>query len=279
MAGLRQVSAFEPLPATLERSHTLLEGPRADAAGNVVYSDVLGGGVYRLTAAGDIETVVERRRGIGGLLLHADGGVVVSGRSVAHVSDGETRELLSLEGVEGFNDLFTDPDGRVLAGALRFHPFKGEQPVPGEVWRIDAPGGAEVVATGILWPNGIGHAPDGEVMYVCDYARACVLAFPAGDVFAESPRGSADGLAVDAEGGVWIALGEGGGVARFTPDGRLEGIADIPAQFVSSVSFGGPDRRDVYVTTADSLASPETGGAVFRARADVAGLPVAEASV
>jgi sugar lactone lactonase YvrE len=279
MAGLGHVSAFEPLVPTLERSHTLLEGPRADAAGNVLYSDVLGGGVYRLTAAGELETVVEKRRGIGGLVPHAGGGVVVSGRSVAHVRDGETRELLSLEGVEGFNDLFTDADGRVLAGALRFHPFKGEEPVPGEVWRIDAPGAAQVMATGILWPNGIGNAPDGDVMYVSDYARACVLAFPAGDVFAESPRGSADGLAVDVEGGVWVALGEGGGVARFAPDGRLEGIADVPARFVSSVSFGGPDRRAVYVTTGDSSASPETGGALFRARADVAGLPVAEAIV
>jgi sugar lactone lactonase YvrE len=279
MAGLGLVSAFEPLTPTLEQSHTLLEGPRADAAGNVLYSDVLGGGVYRLAATSELETVVEKRRGVGGLVPHADGGVVVSGRGVVHVRDGGTRELLSLEGVEGFNDLFTDVDGRVLAGALRFHPFKGEQPVPGEVWRIDAPGAAEVVATGILWPNGIGHAPDGDVMYVSDYARACVLAVPGGDVFAESPRGSADGLAVDAEGGVWVALGEGGGVARFRPDGGLDGIADVPARFVSSVSFGGPDRRYVYVTTGDSLARPETGGAVFRARANVAGLPVAEASV
>lgn len=276
---LAVVSSFEPLAATLDRTHTLLEGPRADAAGNVLYSDVLGGGVYRLTSTGEIETVVEKRRGVGGLVPHARGGVVVSGRSVAHVRDGETRELLSVEGVEGFNDLSTDADGHVLAGGLRFQPFKGEDAVPGEVWRIDGPGAAEVVAEGVLWPNGIGHAPDDRVMYVSDYARSCVLAFPGGDVFAESPRGRADGLAVDAEGGVWIALGEGAGVARFAPDGRLEGIAEVPARFVSSVSFGGPERRDVYVTTADSLANPKTGGALFKARADVTGLPVAEASV
>jgi sugar lactone lactonase YvrE len=279
MLGLALVSAFEPLAPTVHRRHTLLEGPRADAAGNVLYSDVLGGGVYRLTIAGKVETVVEKRRGIGGLVPHADGGVVVSGRSVVHVRDGGTRELLAVDGIEGFNDLSTDANGRVLAGALRFRPFAGEDPVPGEVWRIEAPGAAEVVAEGVLWPNGIGQAPGGGVTYVSDYARARVLAFPGGGVFAESPRGSADGLAVDAEGGVWVALGEGGGVARFAPDGRLDGVADVPARFVSSVSFGGPEGRDIYVTTADSLANPETGGALFRARAEVAGLPVADATV
>ena len=199
--------------------------------------------------------------------------------SVVHVRDGETRELLAVDGVEGFNDLSTDAEGRVFAGALRFRPFGGDAPVPGEVWRIDAPGAAEVVAAGVVWPNGIGHAPGGAVMYVSDYARARVLAFPGADVFAESPQGSADGLAVDVDGGVWVALGDGGGIARFAQDGRLEGVADVPARFVSSVSFGGADGRDVYVTTADNLAAPETGGALFRARAEVAGLPVADATI
>jgi sugar lactone lactonase YvrE len=279
MSGLALVSAFEPLEATLQRQGTLLEGPRADAEGNVLFSDVLGGGAYRLTAAGEIETVVPKRRGIGGILPHAGGGIVVSGRSVIHVRDGENRELLSVEGVEGFNDISTDADGHVLAGGLRFHPFKGEEPRPGGVWRIDGPGAAEAVAEDVLWPNGIGHSPDRSVMYVSDYARGQVLAFPGGDEFAASPQGSVDGLAVDVEGGVWVALADGGGVARFLPDGRLDGIADVPAQMVTSVSFGGPDLRDVYVTTGDSLAKPETGGAIFRARCEVAGMAVADATV
>jgi sugar lactone lactonase YvrE len=279
MSGLALASSFEPLTPTLHRQGTLLEGPRADAAGNVFFSDVLGGGAYRLTAAGEIETVIPKRRGIGGILPHADGGIVVSGRSIIHVHDGETRELLDVEGVEGFNDISTDADGRVLAGALRFQPFKGEDPRPGEVWRIDAPGTAEVVAEDILWPNGIGHSPDRSVMYVSDYARGQVLAFPGGDEFASSPQGSVDGLAVDVEGGVWVALADGGGVARFLPDGRLDGVADVPAQMVTSVSFGGPDLRDVYVTTADSLEQPEKGGAIFHAQSEVAGLPLVAASV
>src|SRR4051794_22755265 len=156
------------------------------------------------------------------------------------------------------------------AGALRFQPFKGEEPAPGEIWRIDGPGRAEVVAEDVLWANGIGFSPDGGRMYVSDYARRAVLAFPGGDVFAAPPEGECDGLAVDAEGGVWVALGSAGGVARFTEAGDLDQVVDVPAEFVSSIAFGGNDGRDVAITTI---------GALFTGRCEVAGLPVAPATL
>ena len=210
-----------------------------------------------------MELVVPKRRGIGGMLLHADGGVVVSGRDLAHVRDGETRVVMEApEGVTGFNDMTSGERGEIYVGTLRFHPFKGESPVPGEVWRIDPDGAAEIVADGIDWPNGVGLSPDGETIYVCDYAAGTVVA--GGTVFATSPRGSADGLAVDAEGGVWIALGEGKGVARFDPDGEVDRIVDVPADFVSSLCFGGPDLREMFVTIA---------GGLLRTSSDVAGRP------
>ena len=83
-----------------------------------------------------------------------------------------------------------------------------------------------------------------------------MLALPAGGgparTFARSPRGSADGLAVDVDGGVWVALGEGAGIARFAPDGTLDGVADVPVAFVSSLSFGGssPASRSAGPTAA-----------------------------
>src|SRR5439155_4179919 len=66
----------------------LIEAPRVDAAGHVYFSDVTGGSVYRLAPDGSRSTVVPKRRGVGGLALHAEGGVVVSGRDVVHVRDG-----------------------------------------------------------------------------------------------------------------------------------------------------------------------------------------------
>ena len=69
--------------------------------------------------------------------------------------------------------------------------------------------------------------------------------------FAETPAGSADGLAVDTEGGVWVATGEAATVVRFTADGSLDRKLDVPGPFVSSLCFGGEDMRDVFITTGD----------------------------
>ena len=243
----------------------LLEAPRIEAGG-VLFSDVMGGGVHRLLPDGGVETVLERRRGIGGLVPHAGGGVVVTGRSVAH---GERELFAGDEGIRGFNDLTTDAEGAILAGALRYRPMAGEDPVPGEIWRISGPGEAEIVAEDVVWANGIGLAPGGGRMYVSDYARKAVLAFPGGDVFAQAPRGECDGLAVDAEGGVWVALGSGAAVARFAPSGELDCVVDVPADFVSSIAFGGDDGRDVAITTI---------GGLLTGRCEVAGAPVAPAT-
>jgi sugar lactone lactonase YvrE len=70
--------------------------------------------------------------------------------------------------------------------------------------------------------------------------------------FRRSPRGSVDGLAIDAEGGLCVAIGEGGAIARFLPDGQLHELIALPARFVSNLCFGGPLVRDVLITTADS---------------------------
>jgi sugar lactone lactonase YvrE len=235
---------------------------------------VLAGGVYSVGPDGGIAEVVPGRRGVGGLVPHRDGGVVVSGRAIVHARDGETREVLSLEGAAGFNDIHTGADGSVLAGALRFQPFKGEEPVPGEVWRISAPGEAEIVGEGVLWANGIGRSPDGARLYVSDYAARHVRVYEPpdveGSVLATMPAGSPDGLAVDEEGGVWVALGDAGSVARFDAGGELDGVVDVPADFVSSISFGGADRRDVLITAI---------GGLFRARSEVPGVATAPASI
>jgi gluconolactonase len=262
----------------LASGFSLLEGPTVDGAGGVYFSDVIGGGVHRWSPQG-VEQVVPKRRGVGGIVVHEDGGVIVTGRDVLHVRDGEQRVLLSLEGVTGFNDLATGPDGSVYVGALRFHPFAGEAPVPGEIWRIPVDGEAAPAAGGVLWANGIGFSPDGRTAYGSDYARACVLAWDvaadgslsAPRTFAEMPEGSADGLAVDQESGVWVAPGAAGKVVRFSPDGSLDRKLDVPAPFVSSLCFGGDDMRDVYVTTGD--------GTLLHGRSDIPGAALPAARV
>ena len=280
------LSAAEPVTAVLERPHSLLEGPRIAADGSLLYSDVIAGGLWRCRPDGTTEELLPRRRGIGGIVAHADGGWVISGRSVLHVGPGGAqRELLGDPEVPGYNDLGATPSGELLVGELRYRPMAGEEPREGRLLALGPGGGVRVLSDEVLWPNGIGVSPDGRRVYFSDYGRRRVLvtgiaaAKATTEVFAEAPRGSADGLAVDAEGGVWVALGEGGAVARFDPDGELDELVEVPAAFVSSISFGGSDMCDVLISTADYELRPELGGTLLRARCELAGLALAPVRV
>ena len=272
---------------TLAYGYGLVEAPRVDGAGNIYFSDAIDGGVYRRAPDGAVSVVVPKRRGVGGLVLHADGGVVISGKDVSHVRDGVTRILLTVEGALGFNDLTTDAAGHVFVGSLRSPALQNENRVPGELWRVEGAGRAVEVYRDVAFSNGVGLAPDGRTVYHSNYSEGVVLAHDLADdgrgmnrrVFARVPRGNPDGLAVDETGGVWVALGSGGGIARFRPDGGLDRVLAVPAPFVASLCFGGADRRDLYVTTSGNTEHPERRGTVFRERSDVPGLPVPPARV
>src|SRR5262245_61853472 len=128
---------------TLAWGYGLIEGPRVDGAGNLYFSDVTNGGVYRRSPDGAVATVVPKRRGVGGIALHAACGIVISGKNICHVKDGVTRVLFAREGVPGFNDLFTDAQGRVYTGSMRSDPFsESGARVDGECYRIDKEGQA-----------------------------------------------------------------------------------------------------------------------------------------
>ena len=96
----------------LAYGYGLVEGPRVDGEDNLYFSDVHNGGVHCRRPDGTIETVVPKRRGVGGIALHADGGLVISGRNICHVRDGETRIVFAPD-APGLNDLFVDAAGRV----------------------------------------------------------------------------------------------------------------------------------------------------------------------
>jgi len=280
VSGVSLLSAAAPVAAVLQRPHTLLEGPRIGADGELVYSDVIAGGVFACSREGVMSEILARRRGVGGIVPHADGGWVLSGRTLLHIAPGGVqRELFADEDACGFNDLGSTPSGALLAGVLRYRPMAGEEPRPGRLLLLEPGGAQRVLSEEVTWPNGIGVAPDGNTVYISDYAgrRVLLTSLDGGPTseFARMPTGSsADGLAVDAEGGVWVALGEGGGVARFTSEGSLDEVVELPAGFVSSLSFGGPDLRDVLITTADNRVDPERGGTLLRARSEVAGAAV-----
>ncbi|MEY2590043.1 MAG: hypothetical protein QOJ67_2027 [Acidimicrobiaceae bacterium] len=243
-----------PKPDVLVDGLDLGEAPRVDDQGRVWFTNVLGGGVYRWSEGGDVETMVPKRKGVGGLALHEDGGVVISGRDIVHVQpDGTNRFLFAApEGVTGFNDICATTEGHLLVGGLRFRPFAGDPPVPGSFWYVTAPEHGEVVLDDVLWPNGVGDAGEG-VWCFCDYARG-QLTIEGGHSprhVVRTPNGEADGLAIDGEGGIWVALAGGEALARYTQAGELTDTLELPGHIVTSVAFDGD--ATMYVTTRAAL--------------------------
>ena len=277
----------------LATGYSLIEGPVWDAAKGLYFSDVLGGGIYLLDRQDKISLAVPKRRGVGGMALHADGGLVAGGRNIVHVSlaDHSMTVLLDQKGAGnavGFNDLTTDAMGRCYVGSIAYAIFRGEEPKPGNLYRIDLDGGVRQVADGVLLSNGLGFSPDGRRLYHCDAGRGLVRVYDVRSdgslghwrAFAAVGPGSVpDGLKVAADGSVWVADAHGGRVAVFWPDGRHRGDVAVPRPMVTSLCFGGDDLRDLYVVTGSRDGPSQACGAVYRVRSDVAGLPLPAARV
>jgi xylono-1,5-lactonase len=265
----------------LAHGYELAEAPTIDIDGSVVFSDVLGGGVYRIDVAGKVTTVAPKRRGVGGIAIHEDGGIVCSGRDLIHVrEDHEPRTVLHVDGVAGWNDLCTDATGRVYAGALRFAVFDPKaEVVPGELWRVGLDGDPTVVFGDVVHANGVACAADDRTIYLSDTRRQRIIVF---DIERATRRdidlsalGHPDGMALDEHGAVWVAL-VSGGIARLTPDGDVDRRLEPPSAFTTSLCFAG---RDLYVTTGGHSENAELRGCVLRTTVDVAGAPVAPARV
>lgn len=269
----------------------LVEAPVWSPGEGLYYSDVLGGGVFRLGLDGQVSQAIPKRRGVGGMALHAAGGLVVGGRNIAWVGkDGDTRVLLdpsAIEGAIGFNDLTTDRAGRVYVGSLCYRVF-ADPPKPGFLHVIDLDGSMRTLSDGVVLTNGLGFSPDGARLYHCDARASLVRVYdvlPDGSVgpwrqFVTLGEGHvADGMKVAADGSVWVADARGSRVAVFEPDGAHRMDVAVPLPMVTSLCFAGDDLKDLYVVTGSEGGPHENCGAIFKTRTDVAGLPLAPASV
>ena len=278
---------------TLATGYGLIEGPVWDADRGLIYSDVINGGVFCLAPDGAISQVIEHRRGIGGMKLHENGGLVVSGRNIAlKPADGGATVVLLGDDPEGgrigFNDITTDAKGRIYAGALSFSPVGGDdEPKPADLFCIDLDGSARVVGTDVMLTNGLGVSPDGGKLYHSESRRDRVRVYDVeanGDLsshrtFAAIEGGIPDGLAVAVDGSVWVAIAHGSRVDVFEPDGSLRRTIPCELPMITSVCFGGDDLMDFYIVTGSGGTDRDDAGTVYRMRADVAGLPVAPAAV
>jgi len=271
----------------------LIEGPVWDPARGLYFSDVINGGVHLLDHAGAVSPVILKRRGIGGMALHAADGLVVGGRDIAFVrlADGNTRPLLSLDaipGATGFNDLTADGAGRIYVGSLAFRVFGGDTPKPGHLHVIDLDGTMRTLSDGVMLTNGLGFSPDGRRLYHSDSRASLVRVYdvnPDGSVgpwrkFATvDAEGVPDGLKVAIDGSIWVADAHGGRVIVFNEDGTHRQDVPVPLPMVTSLCFGGDDLRDLYIVTGSRGGPSENCGSIFRSRVDIAGLALPPARV
>jgi len=275
---------------TLAYGYGLLEAPRVDERNRLYFSDIPNGGIYRRNPDGKIDTVLPRRRGVGGMMFNYGGGIVMTGRGLIlfDESTGKSRDLfVEWEGkpLMGLNDLTTDDAGSVYTGSLNFDPLSNNKTIPGSLFRVDPPGRATKLWDGIEVTNGLGFSPDRKLLYHSDSTTGAVWAYDVQPdrsvkdrrIFGKMPAGWPDGLTVDAEGGVWVAAVRAGEVVRFKSDGAVKQQIKVPAKMVTSVVFGGADMMDLYIVTADNLEVADRKGTIFRMRSDVPGLPVPKA--
>jgi len=282
----------------LTSGYGLIEGPVWDAKRGLIFSDVLNGGAFALSAkSGEVSTVIEHRKGMGGMALHKNGGIVVSGRNISlKPKDGSATVLLhDLDGTRGevgFNDLCTDEVGRIYVGSLAFSPVgegaEDETPQPGSLYRLNIDGTTERIAEGIQLTNGLGFSPDGSRLYHSDTLTNVVWAYAIADdgsVGARTKFGSLgdefapDGLAVAIDGSVWVADARGGQVAVFEANGTARKSIPVPLPMVTSLCFGGGDLSDLYIVTGSRDSRRENGGTVFRIQTETRGIPVPLARV
>jgi sugar lactone lactonase YvrE len=219
-----------------------------------------------------------RERTGGGLVVATERGFGLVG---ADGSLGWLGEAWSDPGVR-MNDGACDPQGRFYCGSMAYDARAGA----GTMWRLDPDRSVHRVADGFTIANGLVWSLDGSTVYHVDTPTGRIdgYAFDAeagrfGErrTVAEVPGGDPDGMTIDAEGGLWVALWGGSAVHRYGTDGELTEVIDIGARQVTSCAFGGQDLDRLFVTTSrqglDDGDDP-AAGSVFVAEVGVRGVPL-----
>ena len=239
------------------------EGPLWDArSGELVWLDITGQLVHRLDPSTGRDRPIQVGQEVGAVGLRSSGGLVGALREgFALIADDGRCELISDTERDRahtrMNDGRVDPAGRFWAGTMAFDCRAGA----GTLYRLDGRQRVAPVLSGLTISNGMDWSADRRLMYFIDSTTYRVDLFDYDDEtgairgrrpFCAIGEGETmpDGMTLDAEGALWVAVWGGGGVLRFAPDGTPAGSIQLPASQVTSCAFGGPDLADLYITTA-----------------------------
>lgn len=268
------------------------EGPFWDAARKrLLVVDMLAGTIVDLASfehparygVGSPVAAVVRRRAAGGYIVATERGFTLFDedfaveRRLPDVFSDSTRRL---------NEGGCDPQGRFYCGSMAYDEAQGAA----SVYRLQADGSASTVLRGVTISNGLQWSLDGSLAYYIDTPtrRIDVFDFDGSDGSFHDRRpfariedgieGWPDGMAIDADGGLWVALWGGGAVLHYDASGRQVDRVEVPGVTnTSAVAFGGAGRDTLYITTSrQHLADgAEPGaGSVFAAQPGVRGAPL-----
>jgi sugar lactone lactonase YvrE len=265
------------------------EGPVwSERWGGLRWVDMFAGDVLSLADSGGIDrrhvgtiAAVLRPRRRGGAVIGVERGFALEDADgmLTHLG-----ELWSDDNVR-MNEGGCDPDGRFYCGSMAYD----HRPGAGALYCLDPDGSVRVVLGSVTISNGLEWSPDGSRAYyndtptqrtdVFDYDGESGLTGRRRFVEIPPEVGGPDGLTVDEEGGVWVALYGGGAVRRYTPEDMLDEVIEVPARRVTACTFGGQDLDQLFITTSREGLEPDEdplAGSLFRSSVGVAGLPVRE---
>ena len=269
------------------RCHTG-ENPLWHPFENCLYwSDIPNGRLFRYFPDSGMHEQCYEGRQVGGFTIQEDGSLLLfmEKGAIALFNSGKL-EYVHKEIPEDrdsrFNDVIADPMGRVFCGIM---PTKNK---PGHLYRLDTDGSIHRILEGTGTPNGMGFTLDYSHFYFTDSTRKTVFIFKYSlntgaltekHLWLKTPDdgGSPDGMTVDSQGNIWSARWNGSALFCFSAGGKELQRIDFPAKKVSSVSFGGMNLEDMYITTAltDSTRDVEGkgAGALFRLKTGAKGRP------
>ncbi len=278
------VDAFYPPVVATDTSADLAESPVWDATrSRLVFVDILRAqllvGTLRIEHI-DVSTLSQLRGFASFVALGTDGGYVVgAGRDLVRLNASGVRigqrHFVDPGMQSRFNDGAIDPSGRLLVGTSPLAGASGTQ----QLLRLEHSGHITVVDADLGLSNGIGWSPDGRLLYSTDSAvgRVYVRDYdPQGEsiggrrTFLDLSGHTPDGMCVDKDGRLWIAMWGDGEVRCYAPDARLLGRVPVPVPLVTSCAFVGPRYDRLLITTArggdeksDLSAAPELAGRLF----------------
>lgn len=241
---------------------------------------------------GPVETWhIDHSGTIGSLVFADEGRLILAVDHGLHLFDTKTGTRRFFADPKGartdlvYNDGKVDRAGRYWVGTYEVTESKPH----GIFYRVEADGTATVAGEGFTICNGPAFSPDNRRLYFSDTVGCRILSYELSHDGSLSGRqtffsisegdGMPDGLTVDSQGNVWCALYGGAKVVCIDPNGALKQSLAVPAAYVTSLCFGGPELRTLYVATGWSNGTTEAnktadvGGAVFMRPIDVAGLP------